>query len=40
MQMPRILKNRTFWIGVAAGVVVGPVVLGKVAPGLKAKIPG
>lgn len=36
----RIVKSHTFWIGVAVGVVAGPVVLGKVAPGLKAKIPG
>jgi len=36
----RTLKSHQFWIGVALGVVVGPVILGKVAPGLKAKIPG
>lgn len=35
-----IVRNRTFWVGVAVGVVVGPVVLGKFAPGLKARIPG
>ncbi len=36
----RLLKNKTFWLGVAVGIVAGPVVLGKVAPGLKSKIPG
>lgn len=36
----RFLKNSTFWVGVVVGVVGGPVILGKVAPGLKAKIPG
>lgn len=35
----RLLKNKNFWIGVAVGTVAGPVVLGKVAPQLKAKIP-
>lgn len=34
------LKSGKFWIGVAVGVIVGPMVLSKVAPGLKAKIPG
>lgn len=38
--MPGVLKNRTFWLGVVVGAVAGPVVLGKVAPGLKARIPG
>lgn len=37
--MPRILKSSNFWIGVVAGAVVGPMILSKVAPGLKAKIP-
>lgn len=35
-----MLKDKRFWVGVAVGVVVGPMVLGKVAPGMKAKIPG
>lgn len=34
------LKSGKFWIGVAVGVFVGPMVLNKVAPGMKAKIPG
>lgn len=34
------LKSPKFWIGVAVGAVVVPLVLGKFAPGLKAKIPG
>lgn len=36
----RTLSSGKFWIGVAVGVFVGPVVLSKVAPSLKAKIPG
>jgi hypothetical protein len=34
------LKSSKFWIGVAVGVVVMPMVLNKVAPGVKAKLPG
>lgn len=34
------LKSGKFWVGVAVGLIAGPVVLGKVAPGLKAKLPG
>lgn len=34
------LKSGKFWVGVAVGLVIGPAVLGKVAPGIKAKIPG
>lgn len=34
-----LIKSRGFWIGFAVGAVVGPVVLSKVAPGLKAKLP-
>lgn len=33
------LKSGRFWAGVAVGVVVGPMVLSKIAPGLKAKLP-
>lgn len=33
------LKSGKFWFGVAAGVVIGPMVLAKIAPGLKAKLP-
>lgn len=36
----RLLKDRRFLMGLALGVLGGPIVLGKVAPGLKAKIPG
>lgn len=35
-----ILTSGRFWIGVAVGATVVPIVLTKVAPGLKAKIPG
>jgi hypothetical protein len=35
----RILKNRDFWIGVGVGVVVMPMILGKIAPNVKAKLP-
>lgn len=35
----RTLKSGQFWVGVVVGLFVGPMVLGKVAPGLKAKIP-
>jgi len=37
--MPRILKDHRFWIGVAVGTVVGPVVVSRVAPGLGKKLP-
>lgn len=33
------LKSGKFWVGVIVGVTVGNAVLGKVAPGIKAKIP-
>lgn len=33
------LKSTKFWVGVVVGVVAGPVILGKVAPGVKARIP-
>lgn len=36
----RIVKSGTFWIGVVVGAVVVPVVLSKVAPSVKSKIPG
>lgn len=35
-----ILKSSKFWAGVVVGTVAGGVVLGKVAPGLKSKLPG
>lgn len=35
----RILKDSRFWVGVAVGAVVGPMVLQRVAPGVKAKLP-
>lgn len=38
--IPRILKSKTFWIGVAAGTVAGPIVLARFAPGVKDKLPG
>lgn len=34
-----ILKSSRFWIGVAVGAVAVPVVLNKVAPGIRAKLP-
>lgn len=34
------LKSGKFWVGVAVGLVVAPMVLNKVAPGLKSKLPG
>lgn len=37
--MPKILRSGNFWAGIVVGAVVGPMLLGKVAPGLKAKIP-
>lgn len=36
----RILKDHRFWIGVAVGTVVGPMVINKVAPGLGKNLPG
>jgi hypothetical protein len=38
--MPRILKSRNFLIGMALGTVVGPMLLNRVAPNLKARLPG
>lgn len=35
----KFLKNRYFWGGFITGVVVGPFVLSRFAPGVKAKIP-
>lgn len=35
----KVLKKGSFWGGFVVGLVVGPMVLGKVAPGLKARIP-
>lgn len=37
--MPRFVKSGQFWGGFVAGLVIGPWVLGKVAPSLKSKIP-
>lgn len=34
-----LLKNHKFWIGVAVGTVAGPLLLGKIAPSVKAKLP-
>lgn len=34
-----MVKNRTFWFGAVAGIVIWQVVLPRVAPGLKAKLP-
>ena len=33
------VKSGKFWAGVVVGVIVGPMVLNKVAPSLKAKLP-
>jgi hypothetical protein len=35
----KFLKKKSFWGGFVVGVVVGPMLLSKAAPGLKAKIP-
>lgn len=35
----RIVKNQTFWIGAVAGIVIWNLVLPRVAPGIKAKLP-
>jgi hypothetical protein len=35
----RIVRSSNFWIGVAVGAVAVPIILGKIAPGLKAKLP-
>lgn len=36
----RILKDGKFWAGVVVGTVFGGMVLGKIAPSAKAKLPG
>jgi hypothetical protein len=33
------LKSGKFWAGVVVGAIVGPMVLTRVAPNLKAKLP-
>jgi len=33
------IKSGKFWVGFAVGVVAGPMILSKVAPNLKAKLP-
>lgn len=35
-----IVKSSRFWIGVVVGLTAAPMILAKVAPGIKAKIPG
>lgn len=35
----RLLSNRTFYVGMVAGVVLWQVVLPRFAPGIKAKLP-
>jgi hypothetical protein len=35
----RIIRNQTFWVGFVAGVLVWNLVLPRVAPQLKAKLP-
>lgn len=35
----RMVRNKNFWFGFAAGVVVWNLVLPRVAPGIKAKLP-
>lgn len=35
----RIVKSGNFWLGMVAGVLVWQLVLPRVAPGVKAKIP-
>lgn len=34
-----IIKNKTFWMGMVAGVIIYQLVLPRFAPGLKAKLP-
>lgn len=34
------LRNGKFWLGAVLGTVFGGMVLGKVAPQVKAKLPG
>lgn len=36
----RIVRSSNFWIGVVVGTIAGGMILGKIAPGLKAKLPG
>lgn len=38
--MKGLITDKRFLIGVAVGAVVVPVLLAKVAPGAKAKLPG
>lgn len=35
-----LLGSGRFWVGVAVGAIVVPIVLRKIAPGLQAKLPG
>jgi hypothetical protein len=35
----RMVRSGNFWIGVVVGAVAVPIVLGRFAPGLKAKLP-
>lgn len=37
--MPRIVKNKYFWYGVAVGTIVGPMVVSRVAPRAASKLP-
>lgn len=36
----RAIGSGRFWLGVAVGAIVVPIVLKKVAPGIQAKLPG
>lgn len=32
--MPRILRDKTFWIGAVTGAIIGPYVIRRIAPKL------
>lgn len=38
--MKHLIKSHNFWLGLAIGTVAGPLILQRVAPGLKKNLPG